>query len=84
MDARDPSLDRRRAVLQLRRPVPALLAGRICGARRGRYVAGAHPRCADGDDEDKLPEVGKYNAGQKLVFWSMSLLIVMLIVQRPA
>jgi formate dehydrogenase subunit gamma len=31
-----------------------------------------------GHDEN-LPEVGKYNAGQKLVFWSMSLLIVVLI-----
>jgi formate dehydrogenase subunit gamma len=29
--------------------------------------------------EDRLPEVGKYNAGQKLVFWSMSVLIVLLI-----
>lgn len=31
------------------------------------------------DHEENLPEVGKYNAGQKLVFWSMSLLIVVLI-----
>ncbi|MGB3866619.1 MAG: formate dehydrogenase subunit gamma [Xanthobacteraceae bacterium] len=31
-------------------------------------------------DENKLPEVGKYNAGQKTVFWSMSLLIAILIV----
>jgi formate dehydrogenase subunit gamma len=31
-----------------------------------------------GNDE-KLPEVGKYNAGQKAVFWSMSLLIIILI-----
>jgi formate dehydrogenase subunit gamma len=31
-----------------------------------------------GHDEN-LPEVGKYNAGQKMVFWSMSLLIVFLI-----
>ncbi|ACI92294.1 gamma subunit of formate dehydrogenase [Afipia carboxidovorans OM5] len=31
-------------------------------------------------DEGKLPEVGKYNAGQKMVFWSMSLLIILLIV----
>ena len=31
------------------------------------------------DKEDKLPEVGKYNAGQKVVFWSMSTLIVILI-----
>lgn len=29
--------------------------------------------------EEKLPEVGKYNAGQKVVFWSMSILIVILI-----
>jgi formate dehydrogenase subunit gamma len=31
-----------------------------------------------GHDEN-LPEVGKYNAGQKMVFWSMSLLIIVLI-----
>lgn len=31
-----------------------------------------------GHDEN-LPEVGKYNAGQKMVFWSMSLLILVLI-----
>lgn len=30
-------------------------------------------------EEDKLPEMGKYNAGQKLVFWSMSILIMLLI-----
>lgn len=29
--------------------------------------------------DEKLPEVGKYNAGQKMVFWSMSLLILVLI-----
>ncbi len=28
--------------------------------------------------EENLPEVGRYNAGQKLVFWSMSLLILVL------
>ena len=28
--------------------------------------------------EEKLPEVGRYNAGQKLVFWSMALLIAVL------
>ena len=32
-----------------------------------------------GGHEEKLPEVGKYNAGQKVVFWSMSVLIVVLI-----
>ena len=31
-----------------------------------------------GHDEN-LPEVGKYNAGQKVVFWAMSILIVVLI-----
>ncbi len=30
------------------------------------------------NDEESLPEVGRYNAGQKLVFWSMSLLILVL------
>jgi formate dehydrogenase subunit gamma len=30
--------------------------------------------------EEKLPEVGKYNAGQKVVFWAMSILIITLIV----
>lgn len=29
--------------------------------------------------EENLPEVGKYNAGQKLVFWLMSILIIILI-----
>lgn len=29
--------------------------------------------------EERLPEVGKYNAGQKVVFWSMSILILILI-----
>ena len=29
--------------------------------------------------EEKLPEIGKYNAGQKFVFWSMSALILVLI-----
>jgi formate dehydrogenase subunit gamma len=30
--------------------------------------------------EEALPELGKYNAGQKLVFWAMTVLIVVLIV----
>jgi formate dehydrogenase subunit gamma len=29
--------------------------------------------------DERLPEVGKYNAGQKMVFWLMSVLIVILI-----
>jgi len=39
----------------------------------------AHGRDVLTSHEEKLPEVGKYNAGQKLVFWSMSLLIIVLI-----
>jgi formate dehydrogenase subunit gamma len=31
------------------------------------------------NNEEKLPEVAKYNAGQKMVFWSMSALIIVLI-----
>ena len=30
-------------------------------------------------DESKVPEAGKYNAGQKLVFWVMSILTVLLL-----
>jgi formate dehydrogenase subunit gamma len=29
--------------------------------------------------DDKLPEVGRYNAGQKIVFWMMAVMIVVLI-----
>lgn len=32
-----------------------------------------------GGKDENLPELGKYNAGQKTVFWSMSLLILVLI-----
>jgi len=39
--------------------------------RRLRDVLTAH--------EENLPELGKYNAGQKFVFWGMSLLIITLI-----
>jgi formate dehydrogenase subunit gamma len=30
------------------------------------------------NDEENVPEVGRYNAGQKMVFWSMSVLILAL------
>ena len=39
----------------------------------------AHGRDVLADHEERAPEVGKYNAGQKLVFWSMSILIIVLI-----
>jgi len=31
------------------------------------------------EEHDELVEIGKYNAGQKIVFWSMSVLIIVLI-----
>jgi formate dehydrogenase subunit gamma len=39
----------------------------------------AHLRDVIADQEENLPEVGKYNAGQKIVFWLMSVLILVLI-----
>ena len=48
---------------------------------RGRHLARAHARRAAGNEE-RLPEVGKYNAGQKFVFWAMSGLIIDLDLQR--
>ncbi len=39
----------------------------------------AHLRDVIADHEENLPEVGKYNAGQKVVFWLMSVLILVLI-----
>jgi len=43
----------------------------------GTWLAQLHDVLAANDD--RLPEVGKYNAGQKIVFWGMSLLILVLI-----
>jgi formate dehydrogenase subunit gamma len=38
----------------------------------------ASPGAVLGGHEEGLPELGRYNAGQKLVFWGMTLLIVVL------
>jgi formate dehydrogenase gamma subunit len=43
-------------------------------AENGTWLA--HLRDVLTNREDKLPEVGKYNAGQKAVFWLMSILII--------
>ena len=43
----------------------------------GTWLAQLHDVLAGNDY--KLPEAGKYNAGQKIVFWGMSLLILVLI-----
>jgi formate dehydrogenase subunit gamma len=39
----------------------------------------AHAKDLVQGHEEKMPEVGKYNAGQKFIFWSMSILIIVLI-----
>ena len=38
----------------------------------------AHSKDVLEHHEDKLPEIGKYNAGQKVAFWSMAALILVL------
>ncbi len=56
-----------------------------------RFVGACLPAAGDGEwlskvwdavagREERLPEVGKFNAGQKLYFWAMALLIVALAV----
>jgi formate dehydrogenase subunit gamma len=40
----------------------------------------ASPREVLTGREEQLPDVGRYNAGQKVVFWAMSVLIIILIV----
>jgi formate dehydrogenase subunit gamma len=40
----------------------------------------AHAKDLVRGHEEKMPEVGKYNAGQKFIFWSMTILILVLIV----
>jgi len=52
------------------RAVPPLLAGEFVGRADNTWLA----RISDvlRDKEEKLPESRKYNAGQKMVFWSMS------------
>lgn len=39
----------------------------------------SHPGEILSGQEEKLPELGKYNAGQKIVFWAMTVLILVLI-----
>lgn len=47
---------------------------------RTDWVWLAHIRDVIASREDYLPEVGKYNAGQKFVFWSQAILIPILMV----
>ena len=47
---------------------------------RTDFVWLSHYKDIIGGHEERLPELGKYNAGQKFIFWSMSGLILVLIV----
>ncbi|WP_368660942.1 formate dehydrogenase subunit gamma [Paracoccus sp. (in: a-proteobacteria)] len=48
--------------------------------RRDDVVWVKHIRDVMDQNEEKLPTLGKYNAGQKFVFWAMAALIVVLLV----
>jgi formate dehydrogenase subunit gamma len=47
--------------------------------RRRLGVAGLGGKMVDGNDHD-MPEVGKYNGGQKLLFWLFALCLLVLLV----
>lgn len=48
--------------------------------RREDLVWSAHIKDVITGNEDRLPELGKYNLGQKLVFWGMFWLILVLLI----
>ena len=48
--------------------------------RRDSEWLKASPELVLHDDEEKMPPVGKYNAGQKLVFWLMTLSLLVLLI----
>ena len=81
MDSCDSSLDRHGAGRQLCRDDRAVLArqfleqGRLAWTR----AIGASLR----NEEEGVPEVGRFNAGQKFVFWSMALLVPVAVLHRP-
>ena len=76
VDACGPSMDRHRALNQLRR------AGRSVLARQPMEQGGSRLdtrlRRVLANEEEDVPEVARFNAGQKFVFWSMALLIPVL------
>lgn len=71
-------MDRRGAVLQLSGAFVRFWSANLWKREDSQWLA--HANDVISGNEEKLPEVGKYNAGQKLVFWSMSLLIIVLII----
>ena len=74
MGARDPSVDRLRAARELRRASSSSSGATISGT--GTTSPGWARLCAClRNEEEGVPEVGRFNAGQKFVFWSMALLV---------
>ena len=65
---------------QLPRPVLPLLHAQPVEPRRHACGCRTSARCST-TREEGLPELGKYNAGQKLVFWGQSVLILVLFCQ---
>ena len=76
MDASDPSVDRHRSADQLCRADRAVLARQSLEQGRSRMDAGHRPRPRQ--RRGRRPRVGRFNAGQKFVFWAMALLIPVL------
>ena len=59
-------------------------SGRTCRSSRTSCGLRASATCSSGDEE-YLPKIGKYNAGQKFVFWSQAVLVAIMFVtgDRP-
>ena len=74
MDAGGSSLDRLRAAGELCRPDRAVLARQYVDPGRYRLDAPPSTACCV-NEEEGVPEVARFNAGQKFVFWSMALLV---------
>ena len=66
-------MDRCRPYRRLARHVREILRANLPERGDGEWLA--RSRDVLSGHEENLPEVGKYNAGQKLVFWTFSLLV---------
>jgi formate dehydrogenase subunit gamma len=49
----------------------------------GGWLVGM-PALIAGGDEEKLPEVGRFNPGQKLFFWGMAIMLIVMLVSGLA
>ena len=74
--ARDPSLDRLRAARELRGLIVQFWRDNFFNRDDIAWLA-AFGRVLR-NEEENVPELGRFNAGQKFVFWSMALLVPVL------